>query len=1207
MENIFDTASQALSKAWVIIDSKVDNYQALTAGIIEGAKAFILDPHRDGIEQITALLKTAPRRPQSLHIVAHGAPGILYLGEGELSLGSLESYRTQLATWQVQELLLYGCNLAAGDAGEEFLHKLQHYTQANLAASTYKVGSAALEGRWHLNVQLGAVKSAIAFEVATQAQYPAVFAISLTQTNDADTLLTTLLGTTAGLSNIQATVTGAPEAFGTFTNAPFDFTSGVVLSTGVVNDLAGPNEAGDTGSVVSGDRSGITLDIDFDVDPNLVDASVFFSFVFGSEEFPEFAGQAFNDAFELQLNGVNLAFLNDGQPVTINNLAPNGEVGPFNPDYIENTGADVELDAYTTDLSFEGDLNIGETNTITISIRDVGDSDYDSAVFIQGGSLGTVAPDDAEPPVIQNAVIDFTTVILTYNEPLDPGSVPDVTAFGVEVNGVAATVNSVAIDEFTVRLVIATAVDVTDAVTVTYTVPATNPIQDISGNGASALTAETVTNNSALPSFQGASIDGRQLILTYSEILDADSISDSSAFTVEANGAAVTIDTFEVKGKTITLTLGTVVQGTDTVTVAYTAGGGNTIRDLAGNPAETLTASVVTNVSVPPQLQEATVDGQFLELIYGETLDNTATPEVIDFTVTLGGGTPVAVNSVATEEDTVRLTLERTVSTTETVTVTYTATSGTLLQDEVGNSATTFSGQTVTNISAPPVLQSAIFNGTNLVLGYNEALDVGSEPDVGTFTVTVNGTPVTIDALAVDGSNLTLTLTTAVEIADVITVTYVVPATNPLQDEAGNDAPAFTEQSVTISLPDTTPPVLQSAAVAQDFLVLTYDETLDNLAPPTDSFTVLVNGTPIDVTEVDTAAETVRLRLAAPVDIEDAVVISYDNSARGRIQDLEGNDADSFTEESVGVFASLDPAKLVFQFTQFVEFEAIDEGIAYRGNEVAFDEQIYLQTHPDVAEAVVTGAFASGFEHYSRFGAGEMRVTLPLDLEFGDLQLAKLFDETYYRSQNPDVDAAVSSGEFVYGFEHFVKFGIAEGRDPSYYYDEDFYLASNPDVVAAIGSGAFSSGLQHYLLHGHRNGENRTPSELFPANDYLTNNPDVFAAVERGEFASGFSHYIEFGAAEGRLNTLLFEEDYYLERYGDVATSVAAGEFQSGFEHFVRFGQGEARDPSPLFSESGYLDSQPDVAASVDGGSLSSGMEHYFRFGRAEGRAAIAV
>jgi len=38
-----------------------------------------------------------------------------------------------------------------------------------------------------------------------------------------------------------------------------------------------------------------------------------------------------------------------------------------------------------------------------------------------------------------------------------------------------------------------------------------------------------------------------------------------------------------------------------------------------------------------------------------------------------------------------------------------------------------------------------------------------------------------------------------------------------------------------------------------------------------------------------------------------------------------------------------------------------------------FDEQFYLSTYPDVADAVRSGAFASGYDHYVRFGMSEGR------------------------------------------------------------------------------------------------------------------------------------------------------------------------------------------------------------------------------------------
>jgi len=43
----------------------------------------------------------------------------------------------------------------------------------------------------------------------------------------------------------------------------------------------------------------------------------------------------------------------------------------------------------------------------------------------------------------------------------------------------------------------------------------------------------------------------------------------------------------------------------------------------------------------------------------------------------------------------------------------------------------------------------------------------------------------------------------------------------------------------------------------------------------------------------------------------------------------------------------------------------------------AFDEQYYLHTYRDVAEAVRSGAFASGYEHFVRFGMGEGRKPAP--------------------------------------------------------------------------------------------------------------------------------------------------------------------------------------------------------------------------------------
>ncbi|MFM6251007.1 MAG: DUF4347 domain-containing protein, partial [Dolichospermum sp.] len=62
---------------------------------------------------------------------------------------NIHNYTQQLQQWP-QNILLYGCNVAAGDAGAEFIHKLHQITNATISASTTKTGNAALGGNWEL-------------------------------------------------------------------------------------------------------------------------------------------------------------------------------------------------------------------------------------------------------------------------------------------------------------------------------------------------------------------------------------------------------------------------------------------------------------------------------------------------------------------------------------------------------------------------------------------------------------------------------------------------------------------------------------------------------------------------------------------------------------------------------------------------------------------------------------------------------------------------------------------------------------------------------------------------------------------------------------------------------------------------------------------------------------------------------------------------
>lgn len=164
----------------VFIDSSVEDYKILLNCVVSKVETIVIDFNQDGVKKITQILLQRPK-VKTVHIVSHGSPGCLYLGNTQLSLSTLERYTQQLQTWLCPSLILYGCNVAAGDAGEEFLQKLHRLTKANILASTTPTGNAALGGDWNLQVQIGkdfsiANPIALAFRQETLSSYTGILA-----------------------------------------------------------------------------------------------------------------------------------------------------------------------------------------------------------------------------------------------------------------------------------------------------------------------------------------------------------------------------------------------------------------------------------------------------------------------------------------------------------------------------------------------------------------------------------------------------------------------------------------------------------------------------------------------------------------------------------------------------------------------------------------------------------------------------------------------------------------------------------------------------------------------------------------------------------------------------------------------------------------------------------------------------------------------
>ncbi len=226
----------------VFVDAAVEDYQSLVAGIQSGAEVVILDANRNGTDQISEVL--AQRAGISaVHIVSHGEPGSLNLGNSTLNLaGIAETQQWANALSPDADILLYGCDVASGTQGEAFVEKLGELTGADVAASTDKTGSAIEGGDWLLEYGAGHIETDLAFNEPARSAYDSVFAVinSIGQSTFASnatfggTLIGGLSGITYNSANNQYYVIADARNNSTTTGPVRFYTFNIDVSSGTL-------------------------------------------------------------------------------------------------------------------------------------------------------------------------------------------------------------------------------------------------------------------------------------------------------------------------------------------------------------------------------------------------------------------------------------------------------------------------------------------------------------------------------------------------------------------------------------------------------------------------------------------------------------------------------------------------------------------------------------------------------------------------------------------------------------------------------------------------------------------------------------------------------------------------------------------------------------------------------------------------------------
>lgn len=148
----------------IFVDSRLSDYQTLIDSLSDFDHEVILIDHQsDGLTQMLDVLQ-GRSDIDAIHIFSHGSAGQVHLGDTALNSKNLNSYAPLLeqigrTLTEEGDILLYGCNVAQGAQGVDFIGKLAQATGADIAASDDLTGNAMLGGDWVLEASAGSIEA----------------------------------------------------------------------------------------------------------------------------------------------------------------------------------------------------------------------------------------------------------------------------------------------------------------------------------------------------------------------------------------------------------------------------------------------------------------------------------------------------------------------------------------------------------------------------------------------------------------------------------------------------------------------------------------------------------------------------------------------------------------------------------------------------------------------------------------------------------------------------------------------------------------------------------------------------------------------------------------------------------------------------------------------------------------------------------------
>jgi len=251
------TGQQVSTGAVIIVDPDVADAKRLLQGLPVSARVLRLTRDEHPLQQITRFMRTRAD-VQSMHILSHATAGQLRLAGVDIDQRALQKHAQQLQQWFAadaagHDILLYGCDLAANAAGNDFIATLAELTGAVVSASDDATGTQAAGGDWVLERTTGMAARAPIFAPQAREEFQGLLA-TFTVSNTAD----------SGSGSLRQAVLDANAAAGADIVDATGVTGVITLTSGQIDisDDVTINGPGAENLTVSGNDDSRIFDID---------------------------------------------------------------------------------------------------------------------------------------------------------------------------------------------------------------------------------------------------------------------------------------------------------------------------------------------------------------------------------------------------------------------------------------------------------------------------------------------------------------------------------------------------------------------------------------------------------------------------------------------------------------------------------------------------------------------------------------------------------------------------------------------------------------------------------------------------------------------------------------------------------------------------------------------------------------------------------